>query len=53
MTYFSQEDFTDMEPHVLTTRLTVGALFLTAFRMPVVPITAGSSKSFLTSVTLK
>lgn len=54
---------------VITTLLTVGALFLIAFRIPVVPITAepistrqygeiqdplpGSSRSFFVSVTLK
>lgn len=37
----------------LTTRLTVGALFLMARRMPVVPIMAGSRRSLLMSVTLK
>lgn len=37
----------------MTTFLTVGALFLMDFRMPVVPMTAGSSSCFWTSVTLK
>lgn len=31
---------------VMTMLLTEGALFFTDLRMPVVPITAGSSKSF-------
>lgn len=31
---------------VMTTRLTVGADFLMDFKMPVVPITAGSSRSW-------
>ena len=35
------------------TRFTLGALFLTAFSNPVVPMIAGSSRSFLVSVTLK
>jgi hypothetical protein len=38
---------------VITTRFTEGAFFLMAFRIPVVPIMAGSNRSFLTSVTLK
>ena len=36
-----------------TTRLTEGALFLMALRIPVVPIIAGSRRSFFVSVTLK
>lgn len=38
---------------VMTTLFTVGALFLMDFRMPVVPMIAGSSSCFWTSVTLK
>jgi len=36
-----------------TTRLTVGAWDLMDFSMPVVPMTAGSNRSFFGSVTLK
>jgi hypothetical protein len=38
---------------VMTTRFTVGALFLIAFKIPVVPFTAGSRRSFFVSVVLK
>src|ERR1700712_5234175 len=38
---------------VITTRLTVGALFLIDFKMPVVPIMAGSSRSCPLSVYIK
>jgi hypothetical protein len=37
----------------MTTRLTDGADFLMLRRMPDVPLIAGSSRSFCTSVTLK
>ena len=36
-----------------TTRLTVGACFFVDSRTPVVPMIAGSNRSFLVSVTLK
>ena len=38
---------------VMARRLTVGAFFLIAFRIPLVPKTAGSRMSFLGSVNLK
>ena len=38
---------------VIATRLTEGALALIALRIPVVPMMAGSSKSFFGSVMLK
>lgn len=38
---------------LLTTFFTVGPFFLIAFSTPVVPMMAGSSRSFLVSVTLK
>jgi hypothetical protein len=37
---------------VMTTLLTAGACFLTACKIPTVPLIAGSSISFFTSVTL-
>jgi hypothetical protein len=41
----------EAKEEVITTRVTVGAFFLIALRIPVVPITAGSRRSFLVSVT--
>ena len=38
---------------VITTCFTLGAFFLIALRIPVVPMMAGSKRSFLISVTLK
>jgi hypothetical protein len=38
---------------VITTCFTVGAFFLIALRTPVVPLIAGSKRSFFVSVTLK
>lgn len=38
---------------VITTRFTVGAFFLIALRIPIVPIIAGSRRSFFVSVMLK
>jgi hypothetical protein len=43
----------EAKEEVITTRFTVGAFFLMAFSIPVVPIIAGSRRSFLVSVTLK
>lgn len=43
----------EAKDEVITTLLTVGALFSMAFRTPVVPMMAGSRRSFLLSVTLK
>lgn len=43
----------DAKDEVMTTRFTVGAFFLMALRIPVVPIIAGSKRSFLVSLTLK
>lgn len=43
----------DANEEVITTLFTVGAFFLIALRTPVVPMIAGSRRSFLTSVTLK
>lgn len=40
----------EAKEEVMTTRLTVGAFFLMAFKMPVVPMMAGSRRSFLVSV---
>ena len=40
-------------PYRRTTRLTVGACFFADSRIPVVPMIAGSSRSFLLSVVLK
>ena len=37
----------------MTTRVTAGADFLIAWRIPVVPIMAGSKRSFFVSVILK
>ena len=42
----------DAKDEVMTTLFTEGAFFLMAFKMPVVPITAGSMRSFCVSVTL-
>ena len=42
----------DAKEEVMTTRLTDGAFFLMAFKIPVVPTMAGSRRSFLVSVTL-
>lgn len=43
----------DAKDEVMTTLFTEGAFFLMAFKMPVVPITAGSMRSFCVSVTLQ
>ena len=43
----------DANDDVTATRLTLGAFSLIAFRIPVVPMIAGSSRSFLGLVTLK
>jgi hypothetical protein len=43
---------TDAKDEVMTTLFTEGAFFLMAFKMPVVPITAGSMRSFCVSATL-
>lgn len=43
----------DANDDVIATRFTFGAFALMAFNIPVVPITAGSSKSFFGSVILK
>lgn len=40
----------EAKEEVMTTRLTVGAFFLIALSMPVVPMMAGSRRSFLVSV---
>jgi hypothetical protein len=42
----------DAKDEVMTTLLTEGAFFLIAFKIPVVPMTAGSMRSFWVSVTL-
>ena len=42
----------DAKDEVMTTLLTEGAFFLIAFKIPVVPMTAGSMRSFCVSVTL-
>lgn len=43
----------EAKDEVMTTLLTEGAFFLMAFKIPVVPITAGSMRSFWVSVTLR
>jgi len=43
----------DAKDEVMTTLFTEGAFFLIAFKIPVVPITAGSIRSFCVSVMLQ